>query len=58
MKEIKMAVNIDYDSIPRSYRDYLELMLKEGEYVAIDDEGDWQLEMGAICRYDDDTLSP
>jgi hypothetical protein len=31
-----MAAEIDYDSIPRSYRDYLDLMLKEGEYLEID----------------------
>jgi 4-hydroxy-3-polyprenylbenzoate decarboxylase len=53
-----MTVQIDYASIPRSYRDYLELMQKEGEYLAIDDEVDWDLEMGAICRYADETLSP
>ncbi len=35
-----MTVKIDYDSIPRSYREYLELMEKEGEYLAIDGEGD------------------
>ena len=45
-----MAIKIDYDSIPRSYREYLELMVKEGEYLAIDDEVDWDLEIGAICR--------
>ena len=53
-----MTVKIDYDSIPRSYREYLELMVKEGEYLAIDDEVDWDLEMGAICRYADETMSP
>jgi len=53
-----MTVKIDYDSIPRSYREYLELMEKEGEYLAIDDEVDWDLEMGAICRLADETLSP
>ena len=45
-----MKIKIDYNSIPRSYRDYLELMQKEGEYLAIDDEVDWDLEIGAICR--------
>ena len=54
MTEIK----IDYDSIPRSYRDYLELMEREGEFVTIDDEVDWNLEIGAICRRADETLSP
>ena len=53
-----MTVKIDYDSIPRSYRDYLEQMVKEGEYLAIDDEVDWDLEMGAICRLADETMSP
>ena len=53
-----MAIKIDYDSIPRSYREYLELMVKEGEYLAIDDEVDWDLEIGAICRLADETLSP
>ncbi|UCG76593.1 MAG: UbiD family decarboxylase, partial [Gemmatimonadota bacterium] len=53
-----MTVRIDYGSIPRSYREYLELMEKEGEYLAIDDEVDWDLEMGAICRLADETLSP
>jgi 4-hydroxy-3-polyprenylbenzoate decarboxylase len=53
-----MTVKIDYDSIPRSYREYLEQMVKEGEYLAIDDEVDWDLEMGAICRYADETMSP
>ena len=33
-----MTVKIDYESIPRSYRDYLDLMVREGEYLAIDDE--------------------
>jgi len=53
-----MTVKIDYKSIPRSYRDYLDLMVREGEYVAIDDEVDWYLELGAICRHADETLSP
>ena len=53
-----MPVQIDYTTIPRSYRDYLELMQKEGEYIAIDDEVDWDLEMGAICRHADETMSP
>ena len=29
-----MTIKIDYDGIPRSYRDYLDLMLKEDEYVS------------------------
>ena len=35
-----MTVKIDYKSIPKSYRDYLDLMVREGEYLAIDDEID------------------
>jgi 4-hydroxy-3-polyprenylbenzoate decarboxylase len=53
-----MPIKIDYSTIPRSYREYLEQMVKEGEYLAIDDEVDWNLEMGAICRLADETLSP
>jgi 4-hydroxy-3-polyprenylbenzoate decarboxylase len=53
-----MTIKIDYDSIPRSYRDYLEQMVKEGEYLAIDDEVDWNLEIGAIIRRAEETLSP
>ena len=30
-----MTVKIDYDSIPRSYREYLELMVSKGEYLAL-----------------------
>ena len=32
-----MPIQIDHSTIPRSYREYLELMQREGEYVAIDD---------------------
>ena len=32
-----MTVKIDYDSIPRSYREYLELMVKEGKLTDICD---------------------
>ena len=53
-----MPVKVDYSTIPRSYRDYLELMQREGEFVAIDDEVDWNLEIGAIIRRADETLSP
>ena len=53
-----MSVKVDHSTIPRSYRDYLDLMVREGEYLAIDDEIDWNLEMGAICRHADETLSP
>jgi hypothetical protein len=53
-----MTIKPDYDSIPRSYREYLELMQREGEFVAIDDEIDWKYEIGGICRHAAETLSP
>jgi 4-hydroxy-3-polyprenylbenzoate decarboxylase len=53
-----MKIKIDYSSIPRSYRDYLDLMVGEGEYLVIDDEVDWKFEIGAIIRRADETLSP
>jgi UbiD family decarboxylase len=53
-----MTIKPDYGSIPRSYREYLELMQREGEFVAIDDEIDWKFEIGAICRHAAETLSP
>ena len=43
-------IEIDRKSIPRSYRDYLKKMVEMGEFFEIDDEIDWNLEMGAICR--------
>ena len=53
-----MTKGYDPNTIPRSYRDYLDLMQREGEYVAIDDEIDWNLEIGAICQRAAETLSP
>jgi 4-hydroxy-3-polyprenylbenzoate decarboxylase len=53
-----MPIKIDYSTIPRSYRDYLDLMVREGEFLEIDDEVDWNLEIGAIIRRADETLSP
>jgi 4-hydroxy-3-polyprenylbenzoate decarboxylase len=53
-----MTITIDRSTIPRSYRDYLEWMQREGEFLAIDDEVDWYLEMGAILRRAAETLSP
>ena len=43
-----MTVKIDPKKIPRSYRDYLKKMVEMGEFFEIDDEIDWNLEMGAI----------
>ena len=54
MTELK----IDPNTIPRTYRDFLDLMVREGEFLAIDDEVDWYLEIGAILRWAAETLSP
>ena len=32
-----MSIKIDYKSIPKSYRDYLDLMVREGEFLALAD---------------------
>lgn len=49
-----MTVKIDRKSIPRSYRDYLKMMVEMGEFFEID----WNLEMGAICRRALETGAP
>ena len=51
-------VQIDRKSIPRTYRDYLKKMVEMGEFFEIDDEIDWNLEMGAICRRALETGAP
>lgn len=48
---------IDSSKIPASYRDYLALLQERGEVVAIDDEVDWYLEIGAILRHACETHS-
>ena len=53
-----MALEVVPTKVPRTYRDYLELMQREGEFLAIDDEVDWYLEIGAILRRTAETLSP
>jgi 4-hydroxy-3-polyprenylbenzoate decarboxylase len=53
-----MTAKIDHNSIPRSYRDYLQKMVEMGEFFEIDDEIDWNLEMGAICRRALETGAP
>ena len=53
-----MTVSIDRSRIPRTYRDYLETLKQMGEMVEIDDEIDWNLEMGAIFRLTAESLSP
>lgn len=47
----RRALTIDPDRVPRSYRAYLDLLAERGEVIAIDDEVDWYLEIGAILRY-------
>ena len=51
-------IEIDRKSIPRSYRDYLKKMVEMGEFFEIDEEIDWNLEMGAICRRALETGAP
>jgi 4-hydroxy-3-polyprenylbenzoate decarboxylase len=51
-------ISVDPKAIPDSYRDFLDWMKKEGEFLEIDDEIDWYLEMGAILRRGAETLSP
>ena len=43
-----MSVSVDRTKIPRTYRDYLNLLKEMGEAVEIDDEVDTHLEIGAI----------
>lgn len=52
------SVSIDRDRIPKSYRDYLDLLKGMGELIEIDDEVDWYLELGAIFRHSAETLAP
>ena len=44
-----MSVSIDRTKIPRTYREYLQLLKDMGEAIEIDDEVDTHLEIGAIC---------
>jgi hypothetical protein len=37
-KGIAMPIKIDHGTIPRSYRDYLDLMVREGEFFEINAE--------------------
>ena len=53
-----MAVKVDPKAIPRSYRDYLKKMVEMGEFFEIDEEVDWNLEMGAICMRASETGAP
>ena len=51
------SVSIDRARIPKSYRDYLDILKSMGEMIEIDDEVDWHLELGAIFRHTAETLS-
>jgi UbiD family decarboxylase len=53
-----MSIKVDPKAIPNSYRDFIEWMQREDEFLAIDDEVDWNLEMGAILRHGAETMSP
>ncbi|QSX40177.1 UbiD family decarboxylase [Shewanella cyperi] len=53
----RRKLKINTKKIPKSYREYLERLAKLGEVVAIDDEVDWYLEMGAILRHACETRS-
>lgn len=54
----KRKLTIDRDKIPTSYRDYLKDLADIGDVVAIEDEVDWYLEMGAILRHASETEAP
>ena len=53
-----MGIQIDRNSIPRSYRDYLKKMVEMGEFFEINEEVDWNYEMGAICMRASETGAP
>ncbi|AYM90307.1 TPA: UbiD family decarboxylase domain-containing protein [Serratia fonticola] len=54
----RRKLKIDVQKVPKSYRAYLELLASKGEVVAIPDEVDWYLEIGAILRHACETESP
>ena len=53
-----MGIQIDRNSIPRSYRDYLKKMVEMGEFFEINKEVEWNYEMGAICIRASETGAP
>ena len=53
-----MPVSVNRSRIPRSYRKYLDKLKEMEELIEIDDEVDWNLELGAIFRRTAETLSP
>jgi UbiD family decarboxylase len=58
LSELPKPVSIDRARIPKSYREYLDILKGMGELVEINDEVDWYLELGAIFRHTAETLSP
>lgn len=54
----KRKLSIDKAKIPKSYREYLDLLSQRGEVVEINDEVDWYLEIGAILRHACETENP
>src|SRR5277367_2216276 len=58
LSDRQKSVSIDRALIPKSYRDYLDILKGMGELIEIDDEVDWYLELGAIFRHSAETLAP
>ena len=58
LSDRQKSVSIDRARIPKSYRDYLDILKGMGELIEIDDEVDWYLELGAIFRHSAETLAP
>jgi UbiD family decarboxylase len=53
----KRKFTIDRAAIPRSYREYVERLKSLNEAIEINDEVDWNLEIGAILRHSYETVS-
>jgi len=47
----KRKLKIDRDKIPKTFRGYLSRLQEMGEAVAIEEEVDWYLEIGAVIGY-------
>jgi hypothetical protein len=58
LTEPPTTVSLDRAAIPKSYREYLDILKGMGEMIEIDDEVDWYLELGAIFRHSAETLAP
>src|SRR5271154_2905047 len=58
LSTLPKSVSIDRALIPKSYRDYLDILKGMGELIEIDDEVDRYLELGAIFRHSAETLEP